>query len=148
VTAQDNAALVREFHAAWNRRDFDRLAAAGAADAAWQVVPTGQNLRGPDGLRQYGQGWATAFPDGRIEDTNVVASETGAVVEFIGRGTQTGPLSTPTGDIPPTGRAVEMRFCEIYDLRDGKVTGGRMYFDSATLLQQLGVAAGATAGAR
>jgi steroid delta-isomerase-like uncharacterized protein len=136
---QANAALVREVHAAWNRRDFDRIVAQTAEEFDWVMVPTGQTFRGLAGIRQYAQGWATAFPDGQIEDTRVTAGDSGAVVEFIGRGTHTGPLVSPAGEIPPTGRRIELTFCEAYRIKNGKIVGGAIYFDMAGMLQQLGL---------
>jgi predicted ester cyclase len=68
----------------------------------------------------------------------VIATPTTAVVEFWGRGTHTGPLETPKGTIPPTGRRVEWQLCFVYDVHHGKVHHVREYFDAATLMAQLG----------
>ena len=136
---QDNAALVRDVHQAWNKRDFDRIIALTSPEVEWVTMPTGQKFRGLDGMRQYAQGWATAFPDGRVEDSNLIASDNGGAVEFIGRGTHNGPLMSPSGEIPATGRRLEMSFCEIYRIKNGKIVGGAIYFDMATMLQQLGL---------
>ena len=139
MTAQDNAAFVRDIHSAWNRRDFDHIASVTSDDCKWVAIPTGQTFSGKEGLRQYSLGWASAFPDGQIQETNLIAGDDGAVIEFVGRGTHTGTLSGPAGDIPPTGRSVEMSFCEIYRIKEGKVVGGSIYFDMVTLLGQLGM---------
>jgi steroid delta-isomerase-like uncharacterized protein len=139
MTAQDNAALVRDIHSAWNRRDFDRIASVTSDQCNWVMIPTGQKFSGKEGLRQYSQGWASAFPDAQIQETNLIAGDDGAVIEFVGRGKHTGPLSGPAGDIPPTGRDVELPCCEIYRIEDGKMIGGAIYFDMATLLGQLGL---------
>jgi len=69
------------------------------------------------------------FPDSGIEIMNLFATEDQAVVEFIGRGTNTAPLHMPTGDVPPTGRAVEMRFCDVYRISNGKIVNYRSYYD-------------------
>lgn len=61
------------------------------------------------------------------------------VVEFMGRGTHTGPLHTPTGDVPATGRRVDLPFCDVHRIEDGKITNGRSYFDLATMMRQLGL---------
>lgn len=145
---QDNAALVRNVHEAWNKRDFERIVALTAPECEWVMMPTGQKFRGPDGMRQYSQGWATAFPDGRIEEKDTIAGDNGAASEFIGRGTHTGPLMSPTGEIPPTGKRVEVPFCEIYRTKNGKIVGGGLYFDMATMLQQLGLMPAQPAAAR
>jgi ketosteroid isomerase-like protein len=58
------------------------------------------------------------------------------------RGTHTGPLAAPAGDIAPTGRAIEVPFCVVVRARDGLLCEGREYSDALTLLGQLGLAPG------
>ena len=139
VSAADNAALARKAYDLWNRRDFDGGAALCAPDVEVVNIATGQTFPGPEGVRRYQQSWATAFPDARVEVTHVIAAEDGAVVEFTGRGTHTGPLAGPQGEIPATGRPVEIRFCDVYEIRGGKIARQRTYFDLATLMRQLGL---------
>jgi steroid delta-isomerase-like uncharacterized protein len=139
MTAQDNAATVRALNEAYNKRDWDGAIALTTPEATFVNVATGQTFHGPEGVRRFLQGWATAFPDSRVETTQVIADEQGAMMEFRGRGTQTGPLQSPAGDIPPTGRSVDVPFVEVLDLQQGKIAQARLYFDSVTLLQQLGV---------
>ena len=69
----------------------------------------------------------------------MIGSDDYAVVEFVGRGTNTGPLATPQGEIPATGRAIEIPFCDVHRIEDGKITNGRSYFDMATMMRQLGL---------
>lgn len=139
----DNAAIIREVQRAWNEKDLDRFASFATADARMTNVPFGVKLP----FREYGQIWATAFPDGQIELVNIVAQGDLVMTEFTGRGTHTGVLRTPTGEIAPTGRRVEMPFAETYRLRNGKITEGKLYFDSATMLTQLGLSMPAAATA-
>ncbi|HEX8906968.1 MAG TPA: ester cyclase [Longimicrobiaceae bacterium] len=141
MSAQDTEKLVRLAYELYNQRDFARSASLTAPDAVTTIMATGQQFHGPEGTVAYLTGWATAFPDSTCEITNVVASETGAVVEFIGRGTHTGPLATPAGSIPPSGRKVEFHLCDVWTVRDGKYAGNRDYFDLLTLLTQIGAAA-------
>jgi steroid delta-isomerase-like uncharacterized protein len=139
MTAQDNAATVRALNEAYNKRDWDGVIALTTPEVSFVNVATSQTFQGPEGVRRFLQGWAMAFPNSRVETTQVVADEQGAMMEFRGRGTQTGPLQSPAGDIPPTGRSVDVPFVEVLDLQQGKIAQARLYFDSMTLLQQLGV---------
>lgn len=141
MSAQDTEQLVRLAYDLYNQRDFARSAQLTAPDAVTVLMPTGQEFHGPEGTVAYLSGWATAFPDSTAEVTHVIATEDGAVVEFIGRGTHTGPLATPAGPIPPSGRRVEFRLCDVWSVRDGKLGGTRNYFDLLTLLTQIGAAA-------
>ncbi len=55
--------------------------------------------------------------------------------------THTGPLQTPTGQMAATGKPIEMRACQVFEIAGGKAQSMRQYFDMATLMQQLGVTA-------
>ena len=65
---------------------------------------------------------------------NVVCDET------IVRGTHTGPMQTPDGVIPATGKSVEIRTCRVIEIEDDKVKSIREYYDQMTMMQQLGLA--------
>jgi len=132
-------AVVRTVYDAFNDRDFDRALSVVSDDAEWTNVPTGETLRGRDGLRQFLQVWDGAFPEGRIDVSSVKTGEGFAVVEFVGRGTNSGSLKTPAGDLPPTNRSVELRFCDVIEVSDGRISGGRTYWDMASLMAQLGM---------
>ncbi len=140
MSLQDNAYIAQNIHPLWTERQFDRILSEMIdEDVEWTTVPFGETFRGREGFRQFMQGWADAFPDGRAEDTHVYVGEDFAVTEFVGRGTHEGPLRGPEGEIPPTGRRVEFELCEVYQIRDGKIVSARTYFDAAGLMSQLGV---------
>jgi steroid delta-isomerase-like uncharacterized protein len=140
-SADENARIARTIHDLWNRRDFDQALRFAAEDVECVQVPFNATYRGRDGYRQFMQGWVNAFPDAQVEVRRVTAGEDGAAVEFVGRGTHTGPLTTPGGTIPATGRRGELALCEVLEIEQGQVRRVRSYFDSATLLRQLGVLA-------
>ncbi len=137
----DAVRLVAANFAAFDAHDLDAGARMIAADAQLYDVAQGMTLIGPDGLRQYWQGWYSGFPDGRTEILTISASADGTVVtEFLGKGTHDGPLVGPGGKvIPPTGRVVSMRHCQVATVRDDLITGARIYYDLISLLVQLGV---------
>ena len=84
--------------------------------------------------------WRAAFPDGEVKVVNVITGADGwAVVEFLNRGTQTGPLHSSLGDFPPSGRKMEVRYCSVMRAQGGKVVEGRDYYDSASIARQLGL---------
>src|SRR5262249_59248377 len=101
MAAKDTRMIAQTLYDAFNTRNFDRGAALIAENETWLNVPTGETFRGPAGYRQYLQGWATAFPDGQMQITNLIEGGSWVVVECIGRGTQSGPLTSPAGQIPP-----------------------------------------------
>lgn len=63
----------------------------------------GDTFHGPEGYKRYMQGWTVAFSDASTESTAVHAGEDFTIVEFIGRGTHDGPMSSPGGSSPAHG---------------------------------------------
>jgi steroid delta-isomerase-like uncharacterized protein len=118
---------------------LEKSLSAFATDSEHTNVPLGLTLPGAEGYKQSGLFFAEAFPDSTIEVTNVFATEDQVVIEFTGHGTNTGPLHLPMGDIPATGRWAELRFCDVVQIRNGKIVSFHIYYDTMTLLQQLGL---------
>ncbi|MCA1607263.1 MAG: ester cyclase, partial [Acidobacteria bacterium] len=54
-------------------------------------------------------------------------------------GTHRGTLRTPTGDIPPTDRYVDIMWADDYEVRGDVIVSTRLHFDRLELLEQLGV---------
>jgi steroid delta-isomerase-like uncharacterized protein len=137
--AQDNATAVQAFNDAFNARNVDAAVALCTPNVQIANVANGATFSGPDGVRQFFQGWTTAFPDGKVQNTSIVADDQRGVVEFTGHGTQTGPLEGPGMTIPATGKPAEIRFIAICEMQQGKIASMRLYFDSMGMLIQLGV---------
>jgi steroid delta-isomerase-like uncharacterized protein len=135
----DNTSIARTLFDDWNKRDFDHLADLIADDGEILLVGSGTSFRGPDGARQFAHMWADSFPDGRVTIDNITASGDYVAVEYTGRGTHTGTLQSPGGDIPATGKSVTLELCDVFRIEGGKIKSERSYFDSASLLMQLGV---------
>jgi predicted ester cyclase len=138
----DNANLVRSLMEAWNRRDFDYIADRATPDTILIDAGSGETFKGPEGGRKYNTMWADGFPDGRITIDRVVeAGDDLVIAEYTGNGTHTGTLSGNRGTIPPTGRSVTLHFCDVYEIKDGKVRKQTTYGDSGALMAQLGLMA-------
>lgn len=136
-----NADLARRLHEAWNERNFDEIAEATAPDAVITIVGSGDTFEGIDGARAFNEMWANGFPDGAVTVDRVIESGDLVVVEFTGRGTHTGTLVTSMGDIPATGRSMTLQLCDVMEFKDGKVRSQKTYFDSGSMMAQLGITA-------
>jgi steroid delta-isomerase-like uncharacterized protein len=131
--------IVRIFHESWDLRDPERGAAVIAEDCHFEDVARGELLRGREGYKRDYHRWREAFPDGEVKIVNVIVQNTWAVVEFVNRGTHTGPLHSSLGTFPPSGRRMEARYCSVMRVADGMVVEGRDYYDSASIVRQLGL---------
>jgi steroid delta-isomerase-like uncharacterized protein len=135
----DNVAVVRSLFDAFNDGDLARAATTVTDDFQLIDLAAGQTFRGPDGCREWLETFRTALPDVRTELLNLMADGDRVASEHTGRGTHNGPFITPAGTIPATNRKVELRIGEFYELREGKIAKLCAYYDSATLLRQLGL---------
>lgn len=139
MSTQENADVVRSVYERFNAGDLDAAAATAADDFELLDVALGQTFRGPEGFRHWLEPWLAAVPDAHTEVTNLIAAGDWVVTEHTGRGTHSAPLLSPAGEIPPTGRRIELRFAEVFQMREGKIARLRAYWDTATLLRQLGL---------
>jgi steroid delta-isomerase-like uncharacterized protein len=132
-----DAEVVRRLYDAFNRRDLDAWLGLFAPDATWHEIPSGEVFDVPDGVRLYYERFASAFPDGRCRDITVRAGEGFVVGEFTGSGTNTGPLLTPEGELPPSGKRIDIPFCDVHIVEDGLVARTHRYWDTGTFARQM-----------
>jgi steroid delta-isomerase-like uncharacterized protein len=99
-------------------------------------VPTGDVFDGEQEVRRYFAETRTAFPDQRNELIALHHADDAVIAEFDLKGTHRGPFR----GLPPTGRAFTCRMAAVFVFEGDGIVCERVYFDSATILRQLGVA--------
>ncbi len=124
---------------AYGEKDWDAVRRTVSPGVVYDEVSTSRKAQGIDDVLTIWKGWATAFPDSRATFEKAHVSGNTVILELTWRGHQTGPLRTPAGEIPATGKAIDFRSCQIIDIVDDKAQSIRQYFDMATMLAQLGV---------
>jgi steroid delta-isomerase-like uncharacterized protein len=139
MSAQDNAVLARRIYQLFSEDRLDDVLPLTTEDVEAVLIPFGLTFHGREGFANFMRGWKGAFPDIKIAVTNQVATDDQIVMEFTARGTHTGPLRTPAGDIPPTGRTVDFIVCEVWRVKDGKLAALYNYQDAASMMRQLGL---------
>lgn len=137
--SNSNSALVHQLYERFGRQDLAAATELIADDFEWQVMPFGQRFVGRAGFAESFNNFAVPFAGARIDVKQTIACEDTVVVEYDFIATHTGELMTPAGPLPPTGRDVNLPGCELYTMRDGKITRLHTYFDAATMMQQLGI---------
>ena len=134
------ASHLREVLDALSAHDLDRVGDVVDEKFEFMDVGGGDTVHSRDEWRAFCDVFVTAFPDLTQEVQLLVDAGEYAFAEVVARGTHTGPLATPEGDIGPTGRTIEVPFSVVMHARDGLLVDGREYYDAATLLRQLGLA--------
>ena len=97
-------------------------------------------LRGKAAIKGSYEGFFRAFPDFSINATLSMESGEHVFSEGVIRGTHSGPLASPQGDIAPTGRKMEFGYAFVGKITpEGLISEDRSYFDSAVMMSQLGL---------
>lgn len=101
---------------------------------------------GIDAVRAFDQVWKTAAPDFAVTPLLCAQNGDSLLCEILAWGTQTEVLSLPTGDVSPTGRQFGGKGVGVFEIRDGRLSAQRIYFDRMIVLEQLGLLAPAPVG--
>jgi steroid delta-isomerase-like uncharacterized protein len=130
--------VVEDWVAALDRADLDGSLEYVAPEVVFSnpIATT----HGPAELRALFDVFWTALPDFKHELNEVIEAGGVVAMEGIATGTHKGPLASPTGEIPPTGRSVTFPFAAWARVENGKIVRFRGYWDVAGLMQQLGAA--------
>jgi predicted ester cyclase len=127
--------VILQHIAAVNSNDSD--ADPWAADAV--LVAPGGEASGRDGVLAFLGVFHEAFPDLRLEVTQLLTDGAAAAAEGTIVGTHDGVLHTPNGDVAPTGRAVELRWAAVYATDGDTLKSEHLFFDQMDFLGQLGL---------
>ena len=137
-TADKMVKIAREQVEAFNSGDWERVRAGLASDVHLDELGTERKVDGAEKIVELFKGWKQAFPDAAGTVTSAFASGDTAVLEVTWKGTHTGPLTTAEGTIPASGKRQETPAAIFYTFDGDKIKESRHYFDSLTLLKQIG----------
>jgi steroid delta-isomerase-like uncharacterized protein len=125
---------VRENYDAWNRHD-----AAGTVEIIAEDCVSYDNnteMHGKDAMQAAAEAYFGAFPDLHLDIVSVFVDGNTVLTEWRSRGTHNGDLM----GIPATGRSTEARGISLDEFgEDGLVHHSCLYWDTAKLLQDIGV---------
>lgn len=134
----DSESFIRDAYAIAERMDLPGWKSLFAEDGIFTDQSIGVTYRGPDldyPVRNYG----TAFGDMHRELFDLWTVGNTVIVRLALRGTQSGPLETPFGTIPPTGKKMDAPCADIFELERGKIKSFDCYPEGSVILTQLGV---------
>jgi steroid delta-isomerase-like uncharacterized protein len=122
----------------FNNHDIDGFADVLADDVAF-IAPGGVHGQGKAACVEFFASWFDAFPDAQVDVHRLHIVDDVAVEEGTFIGTHNGVLHGPMGDVPPTGRPVEVDYIQVLRLSDGKHASFNLMFDRLMMLEQLGL---------
>jgi steroid delta-isomerase-like uncharacterized protein len=135
ATPESVRAFVQEYFDAWAGTDIDRILAYYADDVVIQL-PTG-TLEGKSAVRDHFVApFVAGFPGNIHAIRNLGFGQSLVAVEWSFEAVHSGAFA----GIPATGRRVQVPGCSFYqyDLASRTIPAGRIYFDPAALMRQIG----------
>jgi steroid delta-isomerase-like uncharacterized protein len=115
-------------------KEFDRTLATFNGHPRYEIMPTGQVFDGDDEVMGYYRMTRTAFPDQRHDNVRHHVTDDTVIVEFDLLGTNLGEFY----GLPPTGKAFRVPIIAVFFFDDDRIVNERVYFDSASLVTQIG----------
>jgi predicted ester cyclase len=130
-------AFINEYFDAWQGTNEDLILSYYSDDISLQIP--GATMNGKVAVRdQFVRPFITGFPGNLHVAKNLIFGSNVVVVEWSFEAQHTGAFAGRGA----TGVHVQVPGCSVYeyDLTRRQITGGRIYFDSSTLLKQIGAA--------
>jgi steroid delta-isomerase-like uncharacterized protein len=123
---------------AFNAADWDRLRPLVADDVVYTETGTGRRMEGADAYFALLEQWKGAFPDVAGTVQAMVAGDGVVAQEIHWEGTQTGPLETPGGVVPASGRRISVEATAWFRFRGETIREIHHHLDVLMLLHQIG----------
>lgn len=130
-----NAEITRSFYEAFNRRDWEALAAHLAAGVEWFHASRGELIRGREAVTALLRSSVEAFPEARVSVNAIHESGATVVTEWI--------YVSPRVQVSTK----QSMACDIKQLRQGKLIRGATYGDTLQMLLGLEASTAEPAGA-
>lgn len=136
ATETANVAVVRSQYDALAKKDMNAMAATMSDDFKMIEIaqPTDMNKAAAEkSLAEFLKG----FPDLAPVTINMWAAGDYVIVEGTMTGTNTGPM--PSMGLKATGKKINLRFMEVFELAGGKVKTDWLFYNGAAFASQLGL---------
>jgi steroid delta-isomerase-like uncharacterized protein len=131
--------LIEKLQLAIDNHDSVAIAQCYAEDATMTVSGEPEPIRGREAIAKSLEAIFRAMPDFKVKFTTLISGNH-IIFENTAEGTFTGPMATPAGDIPPTGKSAKYKSVFIAKVNaDGLIEEDKTYYDPADFMRQLGI---------
>ena len=123
----------------WNAGNLALVDELYASGYIRHYVDIYEDIVGIDAYKKWITDTRTSFPDFHVTlEDEIITGGDKIVARWVVDGTNTGPLGTPAGVLPPTGKKIRFFGSMIVHIVNGKIVEEWLYFNQASSLQQLG----------
>jgi steroid delta-isomerase-like uncharacterized protein len=126
--------LIEEHFRTEVTQEFDLTLGTFNGHPHYEIMATGQVFDGDDEVMGYYRATRTAFPDQRHDNVRIHVADDAVITEFDLLGTNLGAFY----GLPPTGKSFRVPVIAVFFFDEDRITNERIYFDSASLLTQIG----------
>jgi len=127
--------VAQRYAKAFNSHDIEAVRAVFDSKAKYTDPVVAQGVDN-EGLGVYVSGLLRSIPDLRFDVLKLVpAGDDAVVMEWIMRGTNTGPLEQG----PATNRSISLPGVDVIEVKNSRITSLRAYFDRMAYAEQLGL---------
>lgn len=135
----DAEQFVRDAYAIAEQKDLKRWISLFNDDGIFVNESVGITYRRPNEWDYPVRNYGTAFADMHRELYDLWTVGDTVIVRLALQGTHTGPLETPFGTIPPTGKRMDAPCADFFELENGKIKKFDCFPEASVILTQLGV---------
>ena len=126
--------IVEEHFESEVAQEFERTLETFAHHPRYEIMATGEVYDGAEEVMAYYVRTRTAFPDQRHEDVRLHFADDAVIAEFDLLGTNLGDFF----GLPPTGKAFRVPIVGFFFFDGPDLVNERIYFDAASLVNQIG----------
>ena len=131
-----DTAVAEKWIAAWNSHDTDKLLGAFTDDVFYEDVAFGEVSHGKAELRKFAASEFEGVPDAELKLVRASVHDGHGTIEWTFSGTDKAVFKT--------GKKFSVRGVSVIDVRDGKISRSLDFYDSATIMRQVGLLPNAT----
>ena len=125
------AAIAEKWIAAWNSHNPDKMLAVFTDDVFYEDVAFGEVSHGSAEFRKFAASEFEGVPDLELKLVRANVHGGHGTIEWIFSGTDKGVFKT--------GKKFSVRGVSVIDVRDGRIARSLDFYDSATIMRQVGV---------
>ena len=138
MTREEAKALLDNVLLIINEGQLDLIEKHYAPDLILKTSAMPQPSKGYEGLRTWLNNVSISAPDHHLTFNEIYVDGNVIFTRWSGTGTNTGPQSTPFGEIPATGKSFSNSGLSFYRIENGLISEMEVVFNALETLMQLG----------
>ncbi|MFP4082194.1 MAG: ester cyclase [Candidatus Aminicenantes bacterium] len=138
ITEEEAQILMDDVLLMWNEGSMDMIDKHFAPEVVVHCSTFPEDLRGLEGVENWVTSARTSFPDFTITFDEIMVKDNKVMARWTLTGTNTGPLSSPAGELPATGKKINISGISLMHMAESKIVEEWVIYNVLEMMQQLG----------